>query len=217
MLHIELNVGKRRFSRSEYRIDRLDKMGRRKRGFTGKPWNWDIHQEFAKYLADLMRDEFVAAIEDQRFANKWPPLSFNYLRYKRIHRLSLKTWEATGVLKDSIVSKKRLGYYYVGIDPNRRYRNGARVLDIASYLEYGTSRMPARPLFRPIFEDIRKNLDNYWMDFLELEDIDPEEVNSTFVSRIVDRFRGRGRNREDQVNESYFPTLRNNPYDMDQK
>lgn len=209
MLNIELNIGKRRFGGGGFKIDRLDKLSKRSRNFTGKPSNWDIHREFANYLAEIIRKEFSDAIDDQRFINYWPPLSLSYLRYKRLHHLSLKTWKATGLLQDSIVAKRKVISYYVGIDPNKRYRNGAKVIDIAKCMEYGTSRMPARPLFRPIFEDIRKHVDDYWEAFLEENDISHEEVNSRFTFR--DRLQRVRDRRNGELNESYVPTIANNP------
>ena len=211
MLNIDLNIGKRKL----YRIGNIDRMSKRNRGFTGKPYSWDIHREFAKYLAEIIRTEFSNAIDDQRFKRWWPPLNMNYLRYKRVHHLSMKTWKATGLLQKSIVAKRRAISYYVGVDPNKRYRNGAKVIDIAACMEYGTSRMPARPLFRPIFEDIRKNVKNYWEDFLELNNISHDEVNTRFtfrdrLNRLKNRF-----NPTTELNESleedYYPTIANNP------
>lgn len=214
MLNIDLNIGKRR----TFRIDHLDRMSKRNRGFTGKPYSWDIHREFAKYLAEIIRKEFSDAIDDQRFKNYWPPLSLFYLRYKRVHHLSMKTWKATGLLQKSIVAKRRAISYYVGIDPNKRYHNGAKVIDIAACMEYGTSRMPARPLFRPIFEDIRKHVRDYWEDFLELNNISHEEVNSKFtfrdrLNRLKNRFNpDTGLN--ESLEEDYYPTIANNPPGM---
>ena len=131
----------------------------------------DLQEEFAKYMAKVLRNEFKKAIDKQRYRRKWPPLSITYLRYKEKHHLSLKMWKATGLLQKSIVYRKRNGYYLVGIDPYKRYRNGPKVLEIAKCLEYGTTRMPARPLFRPIFEYTRKHIRTYWNKFLKSKHI----------------------------------------------
>lgn len=219
-LHIELNVNRRRFGQSDYRIDGFDRLSQRKRGFTGKKWNWDVQQAFAEYVAGIIRDECATAIEDERFRNKWPPLSVTYVRYKQRHRLSMKMWKATGLLEQSIVARKRLGYWYVGVDPSKRYRNGMKVIDIARCMEYGTSRMPARPLFRPIFEDIRKNLGSYWDDFLESEGIDRAELEQrrSLLDRIPFIRNLRNRQGGEELDESLAiadlePVIRNNPYD----
>lgn len=135
----------------------------------GKDYPPEYLDDFCKYLVKIMKSEFKKAIDNQRYSYRWKPLSVNYIRYKKMHNLSLKTWEATGLLYDSIVYRKRNGYYMVGIDTRKRYKNGAKVLDIAKCLEYGTSTIPARPLFRPIFTYMRKNMSRYWKKFLREE------------------------------------------------
>lgn len=134
-----------------------------------------VQEKFAAYVAGIMRDQFKEAIDKQRFKSTWPPLSEPYMDWKGKHNLSLNIWEATGYLKKSIVYRKRNGYYLVGIDPYKRYKNGPKVLFVAKCIEYGTSRMPARPLFRPIFNQIRKHMGRYWRKFLAEENINPEE------------------------------------------
>lgn len=154
MMYIELNIDNSKV----YPAKRL-----------GKDYPEEYVEDFAKYLVKVIKSELKKAIDNQRYSYKWAPLSVPYVRYKKTHNLSLKTWEATGLLHDSIIYRKRNGYYIVGIDPNKRYKNGAKVIDIAKCLEYGTSKMPPRPLFRPIFTYIRKNIRRYWKKFLREE------------------------------------------------
>jgi hypothetical protein len=123
--------------------------------------------DFAKYIAELMKQELVKAIEKQRYSSKWAPLSFSYMRYKKLHGLSLNVWEAHGILKDSIIARKQNGHYVIGIDETKRYKNGPKVAQVAKWMEYGTSTMPARPLFRPVITYIRKNMGRYWRKFLK--------------------------------------------------
>lgn len=134
-----------------------------------------VQEKFAAYMAKELRNQFKDAITKQRFKSTWPPLSIPYRDWKGDHNLSLNIWEATGYLKKSIVYRKRNGYYLVGIDPYKKYKDGPKVLYVAQCIEYGTSRMPARPLFRPIFNQVRKNIRRYWVKFLREENIDPEE------------------------------------------
>jgi hypothetical protein len=127
-------------------------------------------EEFARYMARVLKKEYKKAIDKQRYSYKWKPLSVPYMKYKKAHNLSLKTWEATGLLYKSIVYRKRNGKYYVGIDPYKRYPNGGpKVIDIAKIMEYGSRKNPARPLFRPLFSYIRKNIGRYWKKFLKDE------------------------------------------------
>lgn len=131
----------------------------------------DLADEFAKYLARAMKHELIRAIRNQRYDKSWAPLTFNYRRYKIDHKLSLNVWEATGLLKKSIVARKRNGYYEIGVHPTRRYNNGARVIDVAKWMEYGTTKMPPRPLFRPIIQYIRKNIGRYFKKFCSMKGV----------------------------------------------
>lgn len=129
-------------------------------------------EEFTKYMASELQRELVRAIDTQRFKYKWKPLNVKYLKYKKKHNLSLKTWEATGLLKDSIRVYKYGNVYLVGIDKRRKYKGTpVRIYDVAVRLEYGTSTIPARPLFRPIVEHMSKNIRSYWYKFLEDKEI----------------------------------------------
>lgn len=126
----------------------------------------EYFDQFVAYMALELKKEFKQAIEHQKYKHKWKPLSIRYKDYKKTHNLSMKIWKATGLLLRSIGYKKYNGYYLIGIDPFKKYKNGIRVLDIAKYIEYGTRRMPARPLFRPILFEMRKNLHKRWLYFL---------------------------------------------------
>lgn len=142
----------------------------------GKKYPEWLQEEFAAFMAKEIRDQFREAIEKQRFKSTWPALSIPYLTWKKKNHLSLKIWEATGYLRKSIVYRKRNGYYLVGIDPYKKYKDGPSVLFVAKCIEYGTSRMPARPLFRPIFNQIRKHTGRYWKKFLKEKDIDLDSL-----------------------------------------
>lgn len=125
--------------------------------------------DFVKYMAKELRRQYKDAIKKQRFINRWKPLSVSYKTYKQEHHLSLNIWEATGLLLKSISYRRMSRGYIVGINPRVRYKNGLKVLDIARMMEYGTRKMPARPLFTPILNQVRKNISRYWKKFLKEE------------------------------------------------
>lgn len=128
---------------------------------------------FALYMANVMKQQLVDAINRQRFVQKWPPLTVAYVNYKRKRNLKLNIWEATGVLKNSISVWRQGNYYVVGIHPNKRYPGTKlKVLQVARYMEYGTTKMPPRPLFRPIASYLQKNIRRYWEKFLEEVSVD---------------------------------------------
>ena len=179
MLYLQLNVSLMKVSTQKFTrfgIDRLEiptRLGYHnrylndlelRRMYPNMPEYFD---EFVGYMCELMRDNIKKAIELQRYRAKWRPLSIPYMKYKRLHHLSLKTWKSTGLLYRSIAYKKHNDHYIIGINPYARYRNGIKVLDVARYLEYGTRKSPARPLFRPVIFEMRKNLKKYWITFLK--------------------------------------------------
>jgi hypothetical protein len=125
-------------------------------------------EDFARYLAGRLSDDLKRSIRSQRYSRKWPPLSLSYTMYKDRKNLSDNTWEATGTLRKSITYWKQGGYWFVGIHPNKRYKGTPiSVSQVARYLEYGTSKMPPRPLFRPLTSYYRKNIRRFWNDFME--------------------------------------------------
>lgn len=121
---------------------------------------------FATYLSNVIKNELVRAIDTQRFNYKWRPLSVEYLEYKKSHGLSTKVWEATGLLKDSLQVYRDGKCIVVGVDRKKKYNNGELVYKVIHDMEYGTSRIPPRPLFRPLVSFIRKHVRKYWEDYL---------------------------------------------------
>lgn len=154
MMYIKINV-----------TDKVFRPGIRKLSDRQKALYLD---DFTKFIAKEMQKELVRAIDNQRFKYKWKPLNIAYLNYKKKHNLSLKTWEATGLLKDAIKVYKYGKVYHVGIDKRRKYKGtSVRVYDVAVALEFGTRYIPARPLFRPIVTYMSKNISAYWNKFLK--------------------------------------------------
>lgn len=130
--------------------------------------------QFAKYIAEIYRDELIAAINSQRYKGQWEPLSKEYLEYKRRHGLSDKTWEATELLKNSISAYRSNNKWVVGINPYIKYPGTKTyVYKVARWMEYGTSNMPARPLFRPVKKLITSRMRKYWHAFLISKGISP--------------------------------------------
>jgi hypothetical protein len=128
---------------------------------------------FAHYMADKMKELLVDAIDKRRYDYRWDDLSVSYLRYKKKHNLSLKKWEATGLLKDSIDAYRSNNKWVVGINPYLSYKDsGVKVLKVARWLEYGTDRIPPRPLFRPIARYMRKHVRRYWNDYKDENNLD---------------------------------------------
>lgn len=106
---------------------------------------------FEEELAKDFIKQVKFAINTQKF--NFAPLSPKYLAYKRKRGLSLNIWEATSQLKNS------LGYFIeddiitIGWDKSLMHKNSnIKVYQVAILLEYGTLKIPPRPLFRNVLK-----------------------------------------------------------------
>lgn len=130
----------------------------------------ELQPLFAEYLAYRLKNDLVRYIKTQRYAKKgkWVPLKYEYVQYKKRKGLSTNTWEATSRLVESLTVTKRGSTIYVGISKSKMYpESQVKVIQVARWLEYGTDRIPPRPLFRPIIRIYRKNVKRYWKDFMD--------------------------------------------------
>lgn len=127
--------------------------------------NFSTRKEVLEF-EDWMANEYIrlikVSVEEQRQKDNWAPLSKPYLEYKRRHGLSLKTWEATGELIDNLIYKTSTRT--IGFD-NRKVHSGSgsKYLLIARSVEYGQLGENPRPLFRPIYWYMSKNI-SYFLD-----------------------------------------------------
>lgn len=129
--------------------------------------------QFAHYMAKVMAEEVRKAIITQKYAGTWAPLSVEYLDFKKKHGLSLKIWEATEFLRKNITAYRSNDKYVVGVNKRIKYP-GTKVpaWKVMFWMEFGTSKMPARPLFRPVATALRKNVRYHWIQFLKTKKLD---------------------------------------------
>lgn len=125
-----------------------------------------LAEEFSRYMAYEISKLLVKAIDTQKYRKTWRELNPEYVAWKRKRGFSIKIWEASGFLKLNIGYNNKTKYIELGINPTARYKNGQSVLQIARWLEYGTKRMPERPLFRPTIMYVRKNIRYFYNKFL---------------------------------------------------
>lgn len=121
-------------------------------------------REFQLYLAREYVRLVKLSIDEQRYRSRWKDLTPGYLEYKRRHGLSLNIWEATGQLKDSLkVSAPRGKNIVIGFDKRKNHKGSrAKLWKIAKWMEYGTLRMPPRPLFRQVYIYMSSNISYFW-------------------------------------------------------
>lgn len=118
---------------------------------------------FISMFEDFIAEEFVKSIKSSVLRGsrdpRWQPLSNSYSRYKNINGLNPNMWVATEELINSL--------YY---DKTRRAitfprtfhtKSNMYLLDLAITLEYGNTKIPARPLFLPTYNMFSKNIKRY--------------------------------------------------------
>lgn len=151
---------------------------------------------FVKRVAEIYRDKIKSAIFSQRIADKegWPPLSDRYREWKERYGLDTRMWIRSGQLVESIKAYKFTlkDTWVVGIHHRKRFRKvmtdtdedvpggswtlgnrtDVHILMVAKVLEHGAGRpgepgyVPPRPLFRPIQQEMSKNISDYWNDYV---------------------------------------------------
>ena len=121
---------------------------------------------FEEWIAEEFIAQVRKSIDNQRYKSRWAPLSIRYLQQKRDKGLSTKTWIATGEIYKSLKFKK--SSRTVGFDNRRKHRNSEETcLQIARKLEYGSLGIPPRPLFRPVYWYMRKNIQFFVRKYLK--------------------------------------------------
>lgn len=100
---------------------------------------------------------------------KWTPLS--------LHTIELKggsdtIYVETGYLRDNlevrrIKSGKDSYSIFIGASPWKVHKpSGKKFSDIMIWLEYGTDKIPPRPLIKPSFEEVRPIIEKHWKELL---------------------------------------------------
>lgn len=110
-------------------------------------------------LATKFRDKLVSVIENQSF--NWKPLSEKYKERKIKEGYDPRIFIRTGDYIDSItvfrdVYRDKGVVYSIGVE-DREHKgedNDINLVLLARFLEFGTSKMPARPHWRPVWSMI---------------------------------------------------------------
>jgi hypothetical protein len=135
----------------------------------------------------------VKAINDQRYSSRWKPLTHEYLEYKKKSGLSTKIWEASSKLKLSVGYDIESESVVVGVNDSTYYENGQSVLEVSRWMEYGTRRMPSRPLFRPVIRYVRSNISYFYKRYTEDSEFKKKSLDSLNwthrdLMKLVDKY-----------------------------
>lgn len=147
-------------------LDRNWNPGKKSINFDNKDDAHDFHLFIASEYVRLVK----ISIDKQRFKSKWKRLSSNYFNYKKRSGLSTKIWIATGELKDNLkVLNKRKSVITVGFDNRKKHKNSkVKLSKLACYLEFGTLNIPPRPLFKLVYQYMRKHIKEFYIKYLRL-------------------------------------------------
>lgn len=134
-----------------------------------------IELSFNIFVAHYITSRIKKAVKDQvilrkRMRSVYKPLNKQYRKTKP-YGTKGKFW-----IKDDKLIRK-LGVYvtndkvvHIGFRGNPSYiKNKPKIKFkmILRYLEYGTNKIPARPLIRPILKSTRKNINWLWFKFVK--------------------------------------------------
>lgn len=99
----------------------------------------------------------------------WTPLSDRTIELKGG---SDTIYVETGYLADNIkvrkVKSKKNGLtLFIGANAWDKHSSGVKMSDLMIWLEYGTDKIPPRPIIRPTYEEVESILHNNWSSLLE--------------------------------------------------
>lgn len=115
---------------------------------------------------ELVLDTMRSHIDNQDLS--WTPLSDRTVELKGG---DTTIYVQTGQLKDGLVvrrikSSTKGSTIFVGASPWKRHDGGMKMSDLMIWLEYGTDKIPPRPLVQPTIDEVKKVITDNWKDLM---------------------------------------------------
>lgn len=109
-----------------------------------------VARKISSEVASSMAKEAKEILDTQRY--NWKKLNPQYLKYKFRNYLDPRTLIATGYYRDHISWwRDSKGFVHVGVRPRAIHKpSGLPLAILARIHEFGTARIPPRPLWRPL-------------------------------------------------------------------
>ena len=78
----------------------------------------------------------------------------------------------TGALKNGLTvrrikSSARGSTIFIGASPWKRHEGGMKMSELMIWLEYGTDKIPPRPLVRPTIEEVEDIIKSHWKELFQ--------------------------------------------------
>ena len=144
--------------------------------------DWNRAGVYMKNLAIKLKPSFQAQLwEDGNFVLdkikshidkqdlSWTPLAKRTVELKGG---DTTIYVETGALKDGLVVRRvkssvKGSTIFVGASPWKRHEGGMKMSELMIWLEYGTDKLPPRPLIQPTIEEVKDILKEHWKELME--------------------------------------------------
>lgn len=119
--------------------------------------------EDGEFVLEVMKDH----IRDQDL--NWTPLAQRTVELKGG---DTTIYVETGQLMDGLTvrrikSSTKGSTVFIGASPWKRHEGGMKMSDLLIWLEYGTDKIPPRPLVQPTIEEVKDLLKDHWKDLMK--------------------------------------------------
>lgn len=99
----------------------------------------------------------------------WTPLSERTIELKNGDST---IYVETGALRDGLTVRRikstiKGSTLFIGASPWKRHEGGMKMSDLMIWLEYGTDKIPPRPLVQPTIEEVEDILKEHWKDLMK--------------------------------------------------
>ena len=120
-------------------------------------------QEDGNFILERMREH----IDNQDL--NWSPLAESTIALKGGDDT---IYVETGALKNGLTvrrikSSARGSTIFIGASPWKRHEGGMKMSDLMIWLEYGTDKIPPRPLVRPTIEEVEDIIKSHWKELFQ--------------------------------------------------
>lgn len=144
--------------------------------------DWNRAGVYLRNLAVKLKPSFEAKLfEDGQFVLEkmkehidsqdlnWTPLADRTIELKGGDDT---IYVETGQLRDGLTVRRiksttKGSTLFIGASPWKRHDSGMKMSELMIWLEYGTDKIPPRPLVQPTIEEVKDILKNHWEDLMK--------------------------------------------------